>query len=109
MNITHNISRPGDLDTCTHLPNGYFTMVQKWRKGEEGEGGGIHGSRREGEEKGGEKTETPELTNWNISECQSRRVHDFCKTWERMINHLKRNFSHSNNWLGSTGTLVKLS
>ena len=27
-------------------------MIQ-WRKGEEGEGGGIHGSRREGEEKGG--------------------------------------------------------
>ena len=46
-------------------------MIQ-WRKGEEGEGG-INGRRREEEEKGGEKTETPELTNWNVSECQEQK------------------------------------
>lgn len=56
-------------------------MIQ-WRKGEEGEGGGING-RREEEEKGGEKTETPELTKWNVSACQeqksSRLLQDFGK------------------------------
>ena len=46
-------------------------MIQ-WRKGEEGEGG-INGRRREEEEKGGDKTETPELTNWNVSECQEQK------------------------------------
>lgn len=58
MNATHNISRPGDLDTCTHLPNGYFTMVQKWRKVKKEKGEEYMEAEERGREKGGEKTET---------------------------------------------------
>ena len=46
--------------------------VEKEKKEEEEEE--LKGKGRKGEEeKGGEKTETPELTNWNVSECQEQK------------------------------------